>query len=117
MYADKITAAMQMAIDETKRRRIIQAAYNEKHGITPTTVRKAVMELDPSMGLSDYAAVPKVGDDEGTVEERIEALRGAMYAAAEDLDFEKAARCRDQIKALEGSDKRPPDRKRQRPRR
>ncbi len=117
MYADKITDAMQIAIDETKRRRVIQAAYNEKHGITPTTVRKAVMELDPSMGLSDYAAVPKVGDDEGTVEERIEALRGAMYAAAEDLDFEKAARCRDQIKALEGSDKRPPDKKRQRPRR
>ena len=118
MYADKITPAMKVAMDETERRRRIQADYNEEHGIVPQTVRKSIMELDPSMGLSDYAAVPKVeGADEGPIEERIEALRAAMYAAAEDLDFETAAQLRDQIKKLEGKGDRPPDRKRQRPRR
>ncbi len=121
MYGDKVTDAMKLAIDETNRRRKIQQAYNDKHGITPKTVVKAVMELDPSMGMTDYSAVPKV---EGTgedvpLEERIEALRAAMYAAAEELDFESAAMLRDEIKKLEDGDKAPKRRpaRRQRPRR
>lgn len=111
MYADKITAAMQVALDETERRREIQAAYNAEHGITPRTVKKAILELDPTMGTSDYSAVPAVeGDDEGLpLGERLEVLRAAMYQAAESLEFEKAASLRDEIKRLEtgGKDKAP----------
>ncbi len=121
MYGDKVTDAMRLAIDETNRRRKIQKAYNDKHGITPKTVVKAVMELDPSMGMTDYSAVPKVegAGEDVPLEERIEALRAAMYAAAEELDFESAAKLRDEIKKLEDGDKAPKRRpaRRQRPRR
>ncbi|MEM9074797.1 MAG: excinuclease ABC subunit UvrB [Myxococcota bacterium] len=106
MYADKVTAAMKLSIDETERRRDLQEAYNTKHNITPQTIKKAVLELDPSMGATDWSAVPKVegAEDDQPVELRIEALRAAMYAAAEELDFEKAASLRDEIKRLEGGD-------------
>ena len=121
MYGDSVTDAMKMAIDETERRRKLQEAYNAKHGITPQTVRKAVMELDPTMGTTDYSAVPKVegAGDDVPLEERIEALRAAMYAAAEELDFESAAKLRDELKKLEDGDKAPKRRpaRRQRPRR
>jgi excinuclease ABC subunit B len=125
MYADKVTAAMQVAIEETSRRREIQAAYNTEHGITPQTVKKAIFDLDPSMGGSDWSTVSRVeGDDEGLpMEQRIEALRAQMLTAAEDLDFERAATLRDEIRRIEsgGREKAPrnPGRKRggQRPRR
>ena len=125
MYADKVTAAMQVAIEETARRREIQAAYNVEHGITPQTVKKAIFDLDPSMGGSDWSTVSRVeGDDEGLpMEQRIEALRAQMLKAAEDLDFERAATLRDEIRRIEsgGREKAPrnPGRKRgpQRPRR
>ena len=125
MYADKITAAMQVAIEETSRRREIQAAYNTEHGITPQTVKKAIFDLDPSMGGSDWSTVSRVeGDDEGLpMEQRIEALRAQMLKAAEDLDFERGATLRDEIRRIEsgGREKAPrnPGRKRggQRPRR
>ena len=115
MYADKITQAMQITLDETERRRKIQSAYNEKHGITPQSISKAVRESDPSMGTRDYKSVPAV---EGSSDaERIESMRAAMLAAAEELDFEKAARLRDEIKKLEGGDVAPRLKRRQRPRR
>ncbi|MCB9602334.1 MAG: excinuclease ABC subunit UvrB [Sandaracinus sp.] len=123
MYADKITAAMKVAMEETSRRREIQAAYNEAHGITPQTVKKAIFDLDPSMGGSDWSTVSRVdGDDEGLpLEERLEALRAQMLKAAEELDFERAASLRDEIRRLEsgGREKAPrrPARKPQRPRR
>ena len=106
MYADKVTAAMKLAMDETSRRREIQLEYNEKHGITPKTVVKAVMQLDPTMGNRDFSSVSKVDgvSDEMPLPERIEAIREAMLRAAEDLDFEKAAELRDEIKRLEGRD-------------
>ena len=125
MYADRVTAAMQVAIEETGRRREIQAAYNTEHGITPQTVKKAIFDLDPSMGGSDWSTVSRVeGDDEGLpMEQRLEALRGQMLQAAEELDFERAATLRDEIRRIEsgGREKAPrnPGRKRgpQRPRR
>jgi len=125
MYADRVTAAMQVAIEETSRRREIQAAYNTEHGITPQTVKKAIFDLDPSMGGSDWSTVSRVeGDDEGLpMEQRLEALRGQMLKAAENLDFERAATLRDEIRRIEsgGREKAPrnPGRKRgpQRPRR
>ncbi len=107
MYADRITKAMQGAMDETLRRRVIQAAYNEEHGITPETVKKAVFDMDPTAGTHDYVAIPilKKGVGEGDPEllpELIEELRSEMLVAAENLDFETAARLRDRIVGLEG---------------
>jgi excinuclease ABC subunit B len=118
MYADKQTAAMKLAIDETNRRRAIQREYNVKHKITPKTVQRAILDLQGSPYESDYVdltVVPagkaakaasktekyiadiKIQDIPKTVAD----LRKKMHAAAEDLDFEKAADLRDRIKALE----------------
>ena len=125
MYADRITAAMKIAIEETDRRRVVQAAYNAEHGITPQTVKKAIFDMDPSMGGNDWSTVSRLErDDDGLpVEQRLEALRAQMLKAAEDLDFERAASMRDEIRRIEsgGREKAPrnPGRKRggQRPRR
>jgi excinuclease ABC subunit B len=115
---------MKVAMEETARRREVQAAYNVEHGITPQTVKKAIFDLDPSMGGSDWSTVSRVeGDDDSLpVAERVEALRAQMLKAAEDLDFERAASLRDELRRLEsgGVEKAPrnPGRKRpQRPRR
>ena len=108
MYADRHTAAMKQAIGETDRRRTIQRAYNETHGITPASVTKAIFDMSPTSGTRDYMAVPKnkVGNLETMKEEElpdvIEALRLEMLSAAESLDFERAAKIRDQLKRLRG---------------
>lgn len=110
MYADRITDAMHFAITETNRRRALQRAYNEEHGITPATVEKAILDMSPTSGSHDYYAVPKATPKAASAEianaedlaERIEELRQEMFAAAENLDFERAARLRDQIRALRG---------------
>jgi excinuclease ABC subunit B len=124
MYADRITDAMKLAMSETERRRKIQAEYNTKHGITPATVVRAIMEMNPSTGQSDYYAVPKgKGGKSGGTErkrseragangadsasspqdlaERLLELRQEMFAAAENLQFETAARLRDEIRKLQ----------------
>jgi excinuclease ABC subunit B len=111
MYADRETDAMRYAMSETNRRREKQTAYNVEHGITPATVVKAILDLSPTSGARDYYAVPK-GSSKGDAAsskdaqmdlvDRIEALRQEMFAAAEGLDFEKAARIRDQIRMLKG---------------
>ena len=115
MYGDRITSAMKNAIDETERRRIIQTAYNKKHKITPKTVKRAILDMGgadadyvdvdklPSRmakaadAKSKYVADVNIEDIPKTVAE----MRKQMHAAAEDLDFEKAADLRDRIKALE----------------
>jgi excinuclease ABC subunit B len=109
MYADRETAAMKHAISETYRRRALQEAYNVEHGITPATVVKAILDLSPTSGTRDYYAVPKgkpaaglAADEKMDLVDRIEALRQEMFAAAEKLEFEKAARLRDQLRALKG---------------
>jgi excinuclease ABC subunit B len=107
MYADGITAAMKYAIDETARRRTLQRKYNEDHGIIPQTVVRAVMNINPAAGTIDYFNVPKTPksptskDSEIDIGEQIQAMRLEMFAAAENLEFEKAARLRDELKRLE----------------
>ncbi len=105
MFGDRITNAMQHAIDETKRRRAIQEAYNTAHGITPETVKKAIHDMSPASGNTDYYAVSKSkggarSNDPEDVREEIIALRQEMFAAAEVLDFERASRLRDDIARL-----------------
>jgi excinuclease ABC subunit B len=109
MYADRITAAMQQAISETNRRREIQVAYNKKHGITPETVKKAILDLSPTSGNADYVTIPRSTEPLPSVlsaealQERIEKLRQEMFAAAELLEFEKATRLRDELLKLQHS--------------
>ncbi len=107
MYADKETAAMRTAIGETDRRRAIQVAYNEEHGITPATIQKGISDI--SDFLMSESKVP-VGrgrrrhETEGMSAEEIRRtiveLEEEMLAAADDLRFEFAAKLRDEIKAL-----------------
>ena len=109
MYADTITESMRAAIDETNRRRAIQEAYNREHGITPQTVRKAILELGP-MVESDYSTVPLAAEKEAAylpkeaLHARIQALTEEMKRLAEALEFERAAEIRDQIRALQMAD-------------
>jgi excinuclease ABC subunit B len=111
MYADRETAAMKHAIGETNRRRVIQQTYNEAHGITPATVVKAILDLSPTSGARDYYAVPKGSPKGGgrptsdvDLADQIEAVRQEMFAAAENLEFEKAARLRDQLRLLKSGE-------------
>jgi len=109
MYADTITQSMRAAIDETNRRRAIQEAYNREHGITPQTVRKAILELGP-MVEGDYSTVPLVAEEEAAylpkeaLHARIQALTEEMQKAADALEFERAAELRDRIHALQMAD-------------
>jgi len=108
MYADHATDAMKRAIDETARRRTLQEKFNTEHGIIPQTVVRAVMNINPASGMIDYLNIPKApkgkGVEEGDIElgEKIAAMRLEMFTAAENLEFEKAARLRDELKRLEG---------------
>ena len=101
MYADTITDSMFRAISETNRRRALQQAFNEAHGIHPETVRAAVKEL-----MSVARDVDADGGSQGMDDEEkrmaIERLEERMLAAAADLDFETAAKLRDQMLALKG---------------
>jgi excinuclease ABC subunit B len=109
MYADKMTAAMTYAMSETARRRILQEKYNTEHGIIPTTIVRAVMNLNPASGTMDYFHVPKAqkygsgapAKSDEDLSEQIAAMRLEMFTAAENLEFEKAARLRDELKKLE----------------
>ncbi len=110
MYADVVTKSMEQAIGETYRRRAKQVAYNEQHGITPTSITKAIDASLVEMYSPEWAVVPEIGDDQAADEEfipahelpdRITALRRQMMDAAEKLDYERAAELRDQIKKLE----------------
>ena len=111
MYADKVTKSMQWCIDETVRRRRLQEAHNEQHGITPRTIVKRIADIESHMALADFVEVPdgklavaemqKAGV---SVEKHIEALRKEMYEAADSLQFERAAELRDEIRGLEAGE-------------
>ena len=101
MYADAITDSMQSAIIETNRRREIQQKYNEEHGIEPQTVRTAIRELMEVTRKPDDSDAAS-GMDEEEKRMAIERLEEMMLQAANNLDFEKAAKLRDQMLALKG---------------
>ena len=103
MYADKITDAMKAAIEKTNRRRKIQQAYNEEHGITPQTIRKAVRSLiSISHAAEEQSDSEKLAKDmESMSDKELKALKSKveknMHRAAAELNFEEAARMRDQM--------------------
>jgi excinuclease ABC subunit B len=100
MYADQITYSMQRAIEETNRRRRIQQAYNEEHGITPEGIRKAIRDINDNLRKVaetkvEYKTSSGIPKDE--LARLVMELESQMRAAAKNLEFEKAALLRDQI--------------------
>ena len=97
---------MQMAIDETGRRRTIQAAYNAKHGIVPTSIKKDVLSLEYAVAELDYVQLDLVAETpasygiEESTAQTIKRLEVDMKAAAKELEFERAATIRNKIRAL-----------------
>jgi excinuclease ABC subunit B len=112
MYADTITGSMRRAIEETERRRAKQVAYNEAHGITPTSIIKAIDASLVEMYSPEWAVVPEAdtlkrapAEDDSVppheLPDYISNLRREMMDAADKLDYERAAELRDRIKRLE----------------
>ena len=113
LYADRTTDSMQYALDETERRRKIQTAYNEEHGITPTTIYRAIDSPLAELVSGDYVEARredrKPTDKGANIEEmdprniakKVVGLRKDMRKAAQKLDFERAAELRDRIRSLE----------------
>jgi excinuclease ABC subunit B len=107
LYADKVTDSMQRAIDETKRRRDTQIEYNQKHNITPETIKKAIRQgIDEEIQARKLAESLATGGDvdEEVVDKEglLQQLQSEMLAAAEGLEFEKAAALRDRMAKLRG---------------
>ena len=106
MYADRVTGSMQRALDETNRRRAKQKSYNEEHGITPTTIKKNIDDVMAGLwqGDTDQSRIttridaPMFG---ANLAAHLDGLRTAMRKAAENLEFEEAARIRDEVRRLE----------------
>src|SRR2546422_2856013 len=107
LYGDKLTEAIQGAVDETNRRRDIQLAYNEEHGITPESIQKGVSDIAEFLSLEAphvprrrRGARPVEGMSPEEIERLVVTLEEEMFAAAEELRFEYAAKLRDEIKDL-----------------
>ena len=120
LYADRITGSMRRAMDETDRRREKQQAFNKEHGITPVSIKKAVTDilegaLGPGRGPGrafDRVAEELVQYGRLTpkqLEQKVRQLEQQMYAHARDLEFEEAARVRDQIRHLQAGNLGLPD--------
>ena len=110
LYADTMTGSLRFALEETARRRAKQTAWNEAHGITPQSIRKQIARVLESVFEQDYVTVAPVKDT-GVAEfvgkdlkASIAELEKRMRAAAADLEFEQAARLRDEIRRLEALD-------------
>jgi excinuclease ABC subunit B len=107
MYADVVTRSMQLAIDETDRRREIQQAYNLKHNITPETIQKDITRVFDFGQEQEDTAVERVAETVAAfkslddIDAVISTLKKEMDEAAKDLEFERAAELRDQIRTLQ----------------
>jgi len=106
LYADRVTQSMQAAMDETERRRAKQVAFNEEHGIVPTTVARRLFWIEQAeeaarkVGVDRPEALHKVIDDPREAGRMLERLKRDMMEAARKLEFEKAAEIRDRIRAM-----------------
>ena len=109
MYADRVTDSMRTAMGEMERRRVRQKAYNDEHGITPQSIVKAIDEVMSSVYERDYSTTSSAGDEvefrtQAQLDAHVAGLQETMRAAAANLDFEKAAAIRDDIKRLRNSE-------------
>jgi excinuclease ABC subunit B len=108
MYADTVTASMKSAMEETQRRRALQAAYNVEHNITPESVVRSIDDVMSSVYERDYATPPmrerETFRTQAELDAEISRLQHEMKAAAANLDFERAAALRDSLKALRTRD-------------
>jgi excinuclease ABC subunit B len=110
LYGDTVTESMRLAMEETARRRRIQEAYNEEHGITPATIKKGIPVLEYATGELDYVQLELAADpraaykEEENADELIRKLESEMKAAAKSLEFERAAELRNRIRALRMKD-------------
>jgi len=106
LYADQVTGSMQRAIDESNRRRLIQLEYNKEHDITPESISKNIDDILGSVYEADYVTVPAISEEikeyltPDVIKEMIKDLEKKMKEAAVKLEFEEAARLRDEIKEL-----------------
>lgn len=103
LYADKVTDSIQRAVEETERRRRVQEAYNQKHGITPESVKKSIragIESEAAAHAKANAAVGHSDEAQYITEEYIKELEAEMLAAADALEFERAAKIRDRIEKM-----------------
>ena len=109
LYADKITGSMQRAMDETSRRRETQQAFNEKHGISPTGIIKKVTDIMEGTARSQRSTMKKAADEVAKYQalspaqmaKKIKELEAKMYQHSRDLEFEEAAKVRDEVNELQ----------------
>ena len=104
LYADKETKSIKKAIQETDRRRAIQLAYNKKHKINATTIKKEISDVLESVYEKDYIKVGTNDNVGGNLKKHLKALNKRMKEAATNLDFEEAAKIRDEIRKLEATE-------------
>jgi len=107
LYADRITGSMERAIDESERRRKVQLDYNMENDITPESIKKNINDILGSLYEADYVSVPVIAEEGGEyltpelIRDIIKDLQKKMKDSAKKLEFEEAARLRDEIGALE----------------
>jgi excinuclease ABC subunit B len=107
LYADHITGSMQRAIEESNRRREMQLEYNKVNNITPASIQKNIEDVLGSIYEADYVTIPAMAEDEAeylppeVIQAMVRDLEKKMKRAAKQLEFEEAARFRDEIRALE----------------
>ncbi|WP_440672690.1 excinuclease ABC subunit UvrB [Candidatus Pelagibacter sp. HIMB1715] len=104
LYADKETKSIKKAVAETDRRRNIQIAYNKKHKISATSVKKEISDILESVYEKDYVKISEGSNVGGNLKKHLKALDKKMKEAASNLEFEEAAKIRDEIRKLESSE-------------